>query len=118
MARPAEAFASTYRNSTSPAPSAASAIRNANDARANFRARWPRGNSFRLQASSPAVAKKATPLMPRCVNSMMVETAGALGITSPLQSGQWLPQPAPDPLARTSTPHNTTRRFHASTPQA
>jgi hypothetical protein len=43
---------------------------------------------------------------------------GATGTTSPLQSGQWLPHPAPDPLARTYAPHSTTSTFHASTPHA
>ena len=49
---------------------------------------------------------------------MMVSMRGASGTTSPLQSGQWLPHPAPDPLARTNAPHKTTSRFQASTPQA
>lgn len=43
---------------------------------------------------------------------------GAAGTTSPLQSGQWLPHPAPDPLALTYAPHSTTSMFQASTPQA
>src|SRR5580658_10280223 len=118
MARPVEAFAATYWNSTSPAPNAASASKNANEAQASFRTRWPRGNNLRLQPSSPATASNAPPLMTRCVNSITVEAPASLGITSPLQSGQWLPQPAPEPLARTNTPHSPPRTLQPSTPQA
>jgi len=39
---------------------------------------------------------------------MMVSTRGACCITVPLQSGQWLPQPAPEPVARTSVPQRMT----------
>ncbi len=49
---------------------------------------------------------------------MTVSMRGATGTTSPLHNGQWLPHPAPDPLARTKAPHRTTKRFQASTPQA
>ena len=37
----------------------------------------------------------------RCVNSMSVAVCGALGITTPLQVGQLLPQPAPEPVTFT-----------------
>ena len=78
----------------------------------------PREKIARLHSQSAATATKATPLITRCVNSMMVSMRGASGTTSPLHSGQWLPHPAPDPLARTKAPHKTTSIFHASTPQA
>jgi hypothetical protein len=39
-------------------------------------------------------------------------------MTSPLQSGQWLPHPAPDPVARTNAPHAMTARFTAKVAQA
>lgn len=48
----------------------------------------------------------------------MVWMAGAAGTTSPLHSGQWLPHPAPDPLARTYAPHSTTSTFQPSVAQA
>jgi hypothetical protein len=32
---------------------------------------------------------------------MMVSIFGAGGTITPLHNGQWLPHPAPDPLART-----------------
>src|SRR5438067_676992 len=67
---------------------------------------------------SVAAAATASPLVRRCVNSMMVSIFGAAGITTPLHSGQWLPQPAPDPLARTYAPHSTTSTLYASTPHA
>jgi hypothetical protein len=49
---------------------------------------------------------------------MIVWTVGDCGITCPLQRGQWLPHPAPEPEARTKAPHSTTATFHASTPHA
>jgi hypothetical protein len=41
-----------------------------------------------------------------------------LGTISPLQVGQWLPQPAPEPLARTYAPHTITASVKASVAQA
>jgi len=32
-------------------------------------------------------------------------------VTVALHNGQWLPQPAPEPVARTNAPHNTTPRL-------
>ena len=49
---------------------------------------------------------------------MTVSTAGERGKTSPLQSGQWFPHPAPDPVARTSAPHRITRTLYPTTPHA
>ena len=46
-------------------------------------------------------AISASPLVTLWLNSMMVATAGALGGTVPLHNGQWLPHPAPEPLALT-----------------
>ena len=39
-------------------------------------------------------------------------------MTTPLQVGQLLPQPAPEPEARTYAPHSTTITFQASTAHA
>ncbi len=93
-------------------------IRKPTDASAILRARLSREKLRRLHSQSAATAAKDTPLIMRCVNSMMVSMRGAKGTTSPLHNGQWLPHPAPDPLARTKAPHKTTSRFQASTPQA
>ncbi len=54
--------------------------------------------------------------MSRCVNSMTVASAGPRGIATPLQSGQWSPQPAPEPEARTKAPQRMTSRVKTSTP--
>ena len=35
------------------------------------------------------------------MSSISVSISGLRGSTSPLQSGQWSPQPAPEPVART-----------------
>ena len=54
-----------------------------------------------------------------CVGQIVVVSiSGARGITSPLQSGQWLPHPAPAPVARTNAPQRITRRRYPSTLQA
>ena len=58
------------------------------------------------------------PLVARWVNSIIVSRAGARGTTSPLQSGQWAPQPAPEPVARTKAPHRMTATFQPRTSQA
>lgn len=58
------------------------------------------------------------PLVTRWVNSMMVFKLGESGTISPLQSGQCLPQPAPDPVARTKAPHKTTAMLKARTVHA
>ena len=54
-----------------------------------------------VQTSNATTKSSASPLVARCENSMIVATPGSRGSTSPLQNGQWLPQPAPEPLART-----------------
>jgi hypothetical protein len=48
------------------------------------------------------------PLVMRCVNSMMVSMLGECCITVPLHSGQWSPQPSPEPVARTMVPQRIT----------
>ena len=57
-------------------------------------------------------------LVSRWVNSIRVSMRGARGTTTPLHSGQWLPHPAPEPVARTNAPHRTTRIRKARTNQA
>ena len=52
------------------------------------------------------------------VYSTIVSSIGAWGTTSPLQRGQWAPQPAPDPVARTKAPHKMTATFQPSVSQA
>ena len=39
--------------------------------------------------------------MARWVNSIMVWVLAETGVTTPLHRGQWLPQLAPEPVART-----------------
>src|SRR5258706_11480298 len=48
------------------------------------------------------------PLVIRCVNSTMVCAVALAPITSPLQTGHLLPQPAPEPVALTYAPQSTT----------
>ena len=49
---------------------------------------------------------------------MSVAADGSRGKTTPLQSGQCSPQPAPDPVARTYAPQRITPMLYASTAQA
>src|SRR5271163_2610396 len=60
----------------------------------------------------------APPVMALWVNSIRVAICGEVGMTSPLQSGQWLPQPAPEPVARTTAPQRMTTMFQPTTNQA
>ena len=101
MARAIESFSATRRNSTRPAPTAASLNMKNIDAPAPNRAGSPAGRERKTAISKPTTASSASPLVARCEYSIKVCADGERGMTSPLQSGQWLPQPAPDPLART-----------------
>ena len=107
-ARPADVSRATKPKSTRPAPSSASTIRNTAESTAQRRIRWPRGNARKAHTASTATSTRDKPLVSRWVNSMRVSTWAARGNTSPLQSGQWFPQPAPEPVARTYPPHRTT----------
>ncbi len=51
---------------------------------------------------------RSMPLVLRWVNSMRVFRVGPAGVMTPLQRGQWLPHPAPEPEARTNAPQITT----------
>jgi hypothetical protein len=44
-------------------------------------------------------------------DELTVSTLFARGTISPLHSGQWLPQPAPEPVARTNAPQTMTSRL-------
>lgn len=77
------------------------------------RTRCPDGYARQDWNARTAVAMSATPLESRCENSIRVVMLGSGGKTSPLQSGQWLPQPAPDPVARTTAPQRMTATLMA-----
>jgi len=83
-----------------------------------MRAKCPRSVAAQLQSSNATTASSESPLVSRCVNSIRVLTLAACCITVPLQSGQWLPQPAPAPVARTKVPHRITATKYAKTAQA
>ena len=85
-----------------PAPTAASVTMKKIDQAAARRARVP----CRARAATSTRAARRPPGAPgrwsaRCENSTSISTLGARGMTSPLQSGQCAPQPAPDRVART-----------------
>ncbi len=88
------------------------------DAAAARRAGWPFGRSRKTHSASAKTSRSAMPLVARWVNSTIVSRAGARGTTSPLQRGQWAPQPAPEPVARTKAPHRMTATFQPRTSQA
>ncbi len=100
-ARAMLALSATSRNSTRPAPTAASLSMKMTEAAAARRAASPAGRARRVQTYRTTTPTSARPLVRRCENSTSVAVAGACGMTSPLQSGQWLPHPAPLPDART-----------------
>jgi len=60
----------------------------------------------------------ATPLVIRCVNSIIVCVWALVSRRLPLQTGHLLPQPAPDPVARTKAPQSTTAMLKLSVAQA
>ena len=101
-----------------PAPMSASATRKTAEAIAARRTRWPRPNVRNAQTSWTATSTIITPDVARWPNSTRVAMLGERGITSPLQVGQWLPHPAPEPLARTYAPQRMTPRVDARTHQA
>ena len=59
-----------------------------------------------------------SPLVTRCVNSIIVFAAGATGTTSPLHNGQWFPHPAPAPAMRTHAPNRITAIKYPANHQA
>ena len=88
---------------------AASSSMNATLATAAFRAKAPRGHARHTSTSTTSTSGSAIPLVTRCPNSIIVFSDGSRGMSSPLQSGQWSPQPAPAPDARTNPPQRMTR---------
>ena len=60
----------------------------------------------------------STPVIARCVYSIILWSEGETSIAEPSQSGQWLPQPAPEPVARTKAPHKMTATLYQSTNHA
>ena len=89
----------------------ASSTMNTPAATALRRTSRPGGKTRQAPMTRPATSSRASPLVTRCPSSISVAVLGARGTTSPLQSGQWLPQPAPEPDARTKAPHRITARF-------
>ena len=115
--RLAERFSATRSSLTSAAPTSASLTRKQAESAAPVRTGLPRGCRRQASTTSASTKKPSAPVISRCVNSISVWTEGDGGITSPLQRGQWLPHPAPAPVARTRAPQSTTATFHASTAQ-
>ena len=58
----------------------------------------------KARTSSQAPRPKITSASSRCENSISVSTLGDRGTIAPLQVGQCEPQPAPEPVARTTAP--------------
>src|SRR5512144_1276159 len=114
-ARATDSFAATSRKRTSAAPTAASVRMKKTEPAAARRAGCPFGRSRKTQSASSSTRRRAIPLVARWANSITISTPGARGTTSPLHSGQWAPQPAPEPEARTNAPHRITTRFHPRT---
>ncbi len=100
-ARAMESSFTTSSNLTSPAPTAASISKKTMDSPTAQRARCRFGNARNTAITSPKTRKPSSPEVRRWENSIRVSTSGLRGKTSPLHRGQWRPQPAPEPVART-----------------
>ncbi len=100
-ARASDSSWATSLNSTRPAPTAASDRVKTRDRTAPRRSGCPFGAARNAQAARTATSTSTRPLLTRCEYSTSVAVDGRSGTTSPLHDGQWLPQPAPEPLART-----------------
>ena len=117
-ARASDSFAATSWKRTRLAPSAASSrIRPSAAAAAVARDAAPAA-SGRPRARAPAPAAARGRSSHGAGTRSWSRAAGERGTTSPLQSGQCAPQPAPEPVARTKAPHRITARFQARTSQA
>jgi len=101
QARARLALSATISKSTSPAPTNASVSISTIAACVASQVALPRGVRRRAQTSCTTTNSSATPEVARCASSISVSTAGSRGMTTPLQSGQCAPHPAPDPEART-----------------
>jgi len=55
-------------------------------------------------ASTASASRPDSPLVMRWMNSISVSICAGQGMIWPLQDGQWLPHPAPEPVARTTAP--------------
>ena len=117
-ARAVETSSATSSSSTSPAPISASRTISTPDATAARRTMCPGGKRRQAPTTSATTSSSATPLVSRWPSSISVSMLGDRGTTSPLQRGQWLPQPAPEPVARTNAPQRITPRFAASVAHA
>ena len=77
--------------------------------------------NLKRNPTSPTVRRTRRPSnaeILRCVISIMVLMVGARGTTSPLQSGQWLPHPSPEPVARTMVPARIVTMCHTNVAHA
>jgi len=117
-ARPIESLSAVRPSNTSHAPTSASRMIKTPERTSALRTGLPGAKSRHPQTIRTPTRTRLKPEVTRWLNSMMVSSCGARGITSPLQSGQWLPQPAPEPVARTNAPHRITRMLYASTNHA
>jgi len=118
IARAMDSLSATSLKRTSPAPTAASLSMNPRENSAAFRDACPRGRARNAHTARPTTSSKAAPLVRRWENSMIVSIFGARGTITPLHSGQWLPHPAPEPVARTIDPQRMTTTFQKRVIQA
>src|SRR5690606_34955607 len=97
-ARAPEASSATSSASTQPAPISASKITNNSVKVALQRVRRFCLRSTHAQTTSAIAIGPRIPLVTRWPYSIHVLVDSVRGMTSPLQVGQWSPQPAPDPV--------------------
>ena len=108
IARAMLALSATSSNNTSAAPTPASvSMKNIDHAAARLAA-CPAGQTRKVHHITATTPRSARPLVRRCEYSTSVCRLASRGITWPLHKGQWLPHPAPAPVARTYAPHRMT----------
>jgi len=107
-ARLADRSMPTCSKRTSIAPRIASFSKSIAAEMAEYRGQSPLVVRRQVQTRRTTMSTSDKPLVSRCVNSIKVLDWTDVGRISPLHRGQWLPQPAPDPVARTKAPHRIT----------
>ena len=111
--RAIEVLPATSSNSTKPAPTSASMMTKTPAATDDLRTGCPDGKMRQPHTIRTITKIIASPLLRRCTNSIVVAGLSVAGMTTPLHKGQWLPQPAPEPVALTTAPQRITPMLSA-----
>ena len=81
---------------------------NTHESTAQRRTSCPRGNRANASHATPPTKRRLSPEVTRWVSSIAVSMVRGRCAISPWQVGQCWPQPAPEPVIRTTAPNKTT----------